>query len=504
VSAFDDLRRSVVRSTVIRAAALGGPLGLLLSVYYALWGPLGRSPSHTLAVINNVLLFFAYAAVMTPILIWAGSRYLRSALVWMKDDRPPTDDEREGLVRLPSRLAKVMFMAMLAVALLTSIGGYIGERDVTDQAVTTSVRVFVGLALTALTFGAFAYLVGERSLRPVFAIAFRDADPGKARTMSVRLRFIVGWALGSGIPLLFLLAIPLGSAGRDALPIHVPLIFMASTGLFVGLVTTIVTARSVADPLAAVEEGLRRVERGDLETTIPVDDAGEVGKLQSSFNRMVQGLRERTRLQDLFGRHVGDEVAQRALDEGVQLGGERREVSVFFVDLIGSTSLAESQTPEEVVAVLNDLFGSVVRVVADEDGWVDKFEGDAAMCVFGAPVARDDHAARALRAARLLLDAVHAEGRLDVGIGVSTGSVVAGNIGTAERYSYTVIGSAANEAARLSDHAKTHPSRLVASARAVNAAGAEAQAWQQAGTVRLRGMSDETEIFEPVGRSPGE
>jgi adenylate cyclase len=497
MSTFDDLRRTIIRTTAIRSALLGAPLGLLLSIYYALWGPLGRSPSHFLAVVNNVALFFVYAAVMTPLLIWAGSRYLAKALAWMKDGRTPTDAEREGLVRLPARLAQIMFAAMLVVALITSIGNYIGERHA-DQVLATSVRVFVGLALTALTFAAFAYLVGERSLRPVFAIALRDADALKVRTMSVRLRFIVGWTLGSGIPLLFLLAIPLGSAGRDALPIHVPLIFMAITGLFIGLVTTLVTARSVADPLAAVEEGLRRVERGDLETTIPVDDAGEVGMLQSAFNRMVHGLRERSRLQDLFGRHVGDEVAQRALDEGVQLGGERRDVTVFFVDLIGSTSLAESQTPEEVVAILNDLFESVVRAVAQEDGWVDKFEGDAAMCVFGAPVARDDHAARALRAARRLLDVVRAQGRLDVGIGVSTGSVVAGNIGTPERYSYTVIGSAANEAARLSDHAKSHERRLVVSAATVDAAGARGSDWEPAGSVRLRGLSADTEIFVPV------
>ncbi len=119
---------------------------------------------------------------------------------------------------------------------------------------------------------------------------------------------------------------------------------------------------------------------------------------------MAAGLRERERLHDLFGRHVGREVAEAALeDDGdVQLGGEVRDVAVVFVDLVGSTSLAAGRPPSEVVALLNDFFKLVVETVEEHGGWVNKFEGDAALCVFGAPTARADAACDALRAARAL------------------------------------------------------------------------------------------------------
>src|SRR5206468_4244282 len=144
------------------------------------------------------------------------------------------------------------------------------------------------------------------------------------------------------------------------------------------------------------------------------------------------------------------EVARHALEQGVHLGGERRPASVLFIDLIGSTAMAQRLPPEQVVAVLNELFSAVVRSAADEGGWVNKFEGDAALCVFGPPAGDRDHARHALRAARTLRAGIDELARrhagVDAGIGVSTGDVVAGNIGAEDRFEYTVIGDPVNEA----------------------------------------------------------
>src|SRR3712207_4884738 len=103
--------------------------------------------------------------------------------------------------------------------------------------------------------------------------------------------------------------------------------------------------------------------------------------LQAGFNEMMRGLRERGELRDLFGRHVGADVARRAIEKGVNLGGESRDIAVLFVDIIGSTSLAEERPPEEVVATLNRFFEVVIDVVHEYDGWINKFEGDAALAV---------------------------------------------------------------------------------------------------------------------------
>src|SRR4029077_6804534 len=118
--------------------------------------------------------------------------------------------------------------------------------------------------------------------------------------------------------------------------------------------------------------------------------------------------------------------------------GERREVSVLFVDLIGSTSLAQTRPPDQVVDMLNRLFAVIVGAVDAEGGWVNKFQGDGALCVFGAPAEQPDHATRALRAARTirreLLALAATESGLDAAIGVSAGEVVAGNVGAEHRY----------------------------------------------------------------------
>jgi adenylate cyclase len=163
--------------------------------------------------------------------------------------------------------------------------------------------------------------------------------------------------------------------------------------------------------------------------------------------------------------------------------------------------LAEARPAPEVVATLNALFGAVVRAAKSEGGWVNKFEGDAALCVFGAPVDEPDHAARALRAARRLREEITSLAELhpglDVGIGVSSGSAVAGNVGAEERYEYTVIGNPVNESARLSEEAKLRHIKALASAAAVQRAGAEGDSWQHVGDVQLPGRTGMTGMYEP-------
>ena len=310
--------------------------------------------------------------------------------------------------------------------------------------------------------------------------------------MGVGPRLLLAWLVGSGIPLLVIVATPLVAADAD-LPVTVPMVFLAAAGFVSGFLLIGAAARSIGEPLRGVRHALQRVAAGDLDTTLRIDDIGEVGELQRGFNEMVAGLRERERLADLFGRHVGLEVAQRALQEGAALGGETREVSALFVDIIGSTAMARERSAQ-VVALLNQFFAVVISCIDAEGGWVNKFEGDGALCVFGAPIAQPDHAARALRAARHIARSLH---EIDAGIGVSSGEAVAGNVGAEQRLEYTIIGQPVNEAARLSDAAKTRPGRVLASAAAVAASGDEASEWRAAGTLELRGLAPDFAVCEP-------
>jgi adenylate cyclase len=233
---------------------------------------------------------------------------------------------------------------------------------------------------------------------------------------------------------------------------------------------------------------------------MPIDDGGEVGLLQAGFNRMLAGLRERDRVRDLFGRHVGEEVARSAIGRDLELGGELRDAAVLFVDLIGSTAFVAERNPRDVVETLNRFFGIVVEVVTVYGGWVNKFEGDAALCVFGAPSEHPQAAAAALAAARELNRRLGDElNGLDAAIGLSAGRVVAGNIGAAQRYEYTVIGDAVNEAARLTELAKVGDSRLLASEEIVRRAGEhELDRWRLGDPLLLRGRASVTRVAAPL------
>ena len=151
-----------------------------------------------------------------------------------------------------------------------------------------------------------------------------------------------------------------------------------------------------------------------------------------------------------------------------------------------------------MVAVLNAYFETVVRCVGAEEGYVLKFEGDGALCVFGAPAEQPDHAERALRAARALRKELRALSEsIDAAIGISSGQVVHGNVGAANRYEYTVIGDPVNEASRLTDEAKYRHTRVLASETTLQRAASEAANWGHSGTISLRGRARPTVAFEP-------
>src|SRR5437899_2733481 len=207
------------------------------------------------------------------------------------------------------------------------------------------------------------------------------------------------------------------------------LIFLSGIGLVVGAAATVLFARSVTTPLRAMRAVLDQVALGRTDVRVPVDDSGEIGLLQRSVNDMVLGLREQERLRDLFGRHV----AADALEHGAQLVGDVRLATALFVDVVDSTALAYRIPPEEFVAKLNRFFAAVVDAVGAHGGLVNKFQGDAALCIFGAPNPLPDAETAALAAAREIRDAVRRTGELDLGIGVASGRVFAGRLGARER-----------------------------------------------------------------------
>jgi class 3 adenylate cyclase len=219
----------------------------------------------------------------------------------------------------------------------------------------------------------------------------------------------------------------------------------------VSLELVILVARSMATSLGDLRAATERVRRGDYSARVPVVASDEMGALAQSFNTMLEGLDERERLREAFGAYVDPGLAERVLQEGSDLAGEEILVTVLFLDIRDFTAFAEHAQPKEVVALLNGFWELVVPVLLRRGGHANKFIGDGLLGVFGAPQRLPDHAEQAVAAAQEIVALVREryEGRVGVGIGVNSGSVVAGTVGGGGRVEFTVIGDAVNTAARV-------------------------------------------------------
>lgn len=474
---------------------------LFVAVYLLLTDDLAGGQSWQAAIASHGVFYATALVVFTVASLVEGRRLFVDAWRWLDEGRRPTGEERRRLLALPVRIGLYPLRywalgsaASAAVRLALDTSAY--------QVVAGAIAVLLG----GLGAAALGFFIGERTLRPVVAEALAGDAPEAPVALGLGRRLLLAWALGTGVPLLGVVATPF-VLPDSALDPKWAMAFLGLVGIVAGLLTMGAAARSIAGPVGQVRQALARVGEGDLDTEVVVDDPGELGQLQAGVNEMVRGLRERARIEDLFGRHVGQAVARKAVREGPSLGGEVRPVSALFVDLRGSTELSRRLPPDEVVALLNRFFAAVVAACDAEGGWLDSFEGDGALCVFGAPTDRPDHADRALRAARRMAEALAAlraeTPDLDAGIGVSTGAAVAGHVGTESRLEYTVIGLPVNLAARLTTPAKERPGRVVVDAATIEAASPEERCrWAPGGPVDLKGLPRPLAVYEPAPPAP--
>jgi class 3 adenylate cyclase len=251
-------------------------------------------------------------------------------------------------------------------------------------------------------------------------------------------------------------------------------------------------------PIRDLAAGSERVAAGDYTRRLPVVQDDDLGALAASFNRMQGGLAERQRLQAAFGTYVDPALAARLLEQGDDIfTGERREVSVMFVDVRDFTPFAEENTAEDTVARLNALFEIVVPAVVDAGGHVNKFLGDGALAVFGAPNDLADHADAAVSAAVLIyhLVAERFGGDLRIGIGINTGQVIAGTIGGAGKLEFTLIGDTVNVAARVEQLTKTTGDAILLTHQTVDALPSRPPELIDRGSHAVKGKSAPMQVF---------
>jgi adenylate cyclase len=268
--------------------------------------------------------------------------------------------------------------------------------------------------------------------------------------------------------------------------------FTASLGL------TLLLASSILGPLRELIRATRRVAEHELDQPVPVTSTDETGELTESFNEMVKAVAERERLHEAFGTFVDPGLADRVLEEGIALEGEEVEVSVLFLDVCGFTSFSEQTDAREVVAELNHLFEIAVPVVLEHGGHIDKFVGDGFIAVFGAPERQPDHARRAVAAAREILEALsRRDSQLRVGLGVNTGTVIAGTVGGGGRLDFTVIGDTVNTAARVERLTRRTGDDLLITDATRRELDDDA-GWDERPSVELQGKREPVKVYAPA------
>jgi len=282
--------------------------------------------------------------------------------------------------------------------------------------------------------------------------------------------------------------------------------------VLLGLAVAALITNRLSRPVRSLASAMRDVQQGNLNIELPVSSSDEVGRLTDSFNFFVKELRSKERLKQTFGKYIDPRILEHVL---AQPGAEavasgRREMTVLFADLVGFTGLSERLTPLLMVTLLNRHFGLQALAVQEHHGVVDKFIGDSIMAFWGQPFVKpEEHAILACRAAQAQLAALDTLRRelpditglrrdapvIDLGIGICTGEVVVGNIGSENTRSYTVIGDTANLAARLERANRVYGTQILLGESTAKAIGSRFE-MREIDTIFVKGKIETTRVLE--------
>ncbi|MGK0297715.1 MAG: adenylate cyclase [Gammaproteobacteria bacterium] len=246
--------------------------------------------------------------------------------------------------------------------------------------------------------------------------------------------------------------------------------------LLVALIISILAggtiASSVSRPVLSLVDVARQIQQGNYNNRVAITQKDELGLLETAFNEMSKGLHERDKVKNLLGKVISPQIAEELISKDLHLGGEEREMTILFSDLRGFTSFSEKRPPTQVLTILNEYLTKMTTIIDSHGGVVDKYIGDAIMALFGAPLEMPGHAEIAVKCAIEMTEALHKLNiefkergwpDLRMGIGVNTGNVVVGNMGSRDRLNYTVIGDNVNLASRLEAVTKEYKCPIIVS-----------------------------------------
>ena len=507
--------RSIGRR-VLADVVLGNLAGAVLTfLYFQLLDPAAHEGVGR--VERDDLLFFVFASAAIVAVGFASSGGWARAVLRFSGTPPAGtdgDELRRRALLVPGFFALLSFAAwMLASLVFGVLRPLLSDSFAAGRALR---QIFGILFVSGTMVTALVFFRVERLWRDELPRFFPDGvlSPIPVPRLRVRTRMLVVFLLIGLLPLavLAVAALTRARALLSADPataeeiIHNLILvvsLLAAAGLLLSLRLATALAASAARPLSELQAAMARVERGALDTRCAVLSNDEIGAFAEGFNRMVAGLREREVIRETFGKYISPEVRDEILAGRVPLAGALREVTVLFADLRDFTPWVESTPATEVVADLNAYFTEMDGAIRAHRGLVLQFIGDEIEAVFGAPIADPQHADSALRAAlemRRRLEAWNAARRaagkiaLRHGIGIHTGTVLAGNIGSGERLSYALVGDAVNLASRIQSLNKQLGTDVLVSGatRQRLGSGFDLSALP---AVRVKGRSAEVEVY---------
>jgi class 3 adenylate cyclase len=432
----------------------------------------------------------------------------------------PIDDYLGGRVpfaAIERRLTQLPLLTARAVGLLALVvwafrlslawWAYTPDTSVPLLLKPTVADFCVTLGVLAIFYFTFTYFVVSNYLATLCGfISERTGENLSLFFGSYRLKLLVALIVISLGPLATILA-KLYSYDGERLRLEI-LVDVASAIMGVVLSGYFI-ARSFLRPLDVLSAAMGEVADGKLDVRAAVTSNDEIGVVTGRFNAMVEGLRERERIRETFGRYVDESIASTILEHQGDTNGEIRDATILFTDIAGFTTIAEYLQPRELVAALNDYLETVLAPIRAHGGVVNTFIGDGLFASFNMPLLCEDHACAAVRAA---IDIQRAVGNRTFGdqgvalatrVGISTGPVIGGSIGAGQRMSFTLLGDTVNLASRLEELNKQHGTRILVSQSTHDACRGQF-AFTPLGEVLVRGRGEPVAIFsvDPSHQGP--
>ncbi len=264
---------------------------------------------------------------------------------------------------------------------------------------------------------------------------------------------------------------------------------------------------TLTNPIEKLVEVTRAVAAGNFDVHADIKSHDEVGELASSFDAMVDGLKERDKIKNVMNKFHGAAVTDDLMKGDLQLGGINKQVTVFFSDIRDFTKFSEGHTPEEVVQMLNEYFEIMVAIVTKNHGVVDKFVGDAMMAIWGAPKSTGEDERYALKACLEMRQALEelnkirmSRGQVEIkiGMGLNSGPAISGTIGSSERMEYTVIGDTVNTASRIESSTKAFGTDLLISGETLTRVEGKFVT-EFAGAAEVKGKAEPLKMYKVKG-----